>query len=377
MKTKSKILLLVVAFLVATCVFSVGTVKATDTTGVDENTLNLIPSSLSLSVKESEFLNENSDNYPGKIIEKQVKDTLTSNNISLEGYNLYVNFTDIYNWTITLVGNKEYNKEISVTYSNTSNSFDSEKKAMQTKLDKISPIINVENNLKMIPGMEKVEADCLKGIRTQLNDNTLNIYFSPRGQGIKEDYENLNLEGGIFAWVYVFKNDVFYADTSVDVLYGNGFTLDDGTPITMKEIEKEDTTYTEMKNKLNNDGYTNIISAYELKLVKSHSGNIPVSFDVGTDNNGKVAIILHKKQDGSFETFEKTIENGKVSIEVTELSPFMVAIKDTATTTTETTTNNTKKLDNEPKTGVTEYVTYASIIALISIGGIAILKFKK
>jgi len=56
-------------------------------------------------------------------------------------------------------------------------------------------------------------------------------------------------------------------------------------------------------------------------------------------------------------------------------------------TQTNTTTNNTqgssktntttKKLDNEPNTGVTDYAPFAGVTALISLAGIAILKFKK
>ena len=53
----------------------------------------------------------------------------------------------------------------------------------------------------------------------------------------------------------------------------------------------------------------------------------------------------------------------------------MVAIKDTVVDNNNTTNN--KVLDNEPKTGVVDYTIFASVIALISLGGLAILKYKK
>ena len=55
----------------------------------------------------------------------------------------------------------------------------------------------------------------------------------------------------------------------------------------------------------------------------------------------------------------------------------MVALKDKTTTATTPITNNNRKLDNEPKTGVANYTLLASIIALISLGGIVVLKLKK
>ena len=141
-------------------------------------------------------------------------------------------------------------------------------------------------------------------------------------------------------------------------------------------IEKTNSVYTEMLEKLSAKGYKNIFNAYELKLVSGNISNgLTITFSLGTENNGKQAIVLHKKADGSFEEFERTIENGKINVEVTELSPFMVAIKDTVVDNNNTTNN--KVLDNEPKTGVVDYTIFASVIALISLGGLAILKYKK
>lgn len=143
-------------------------------------------------------------------------------------------------------------------------------------------------------------------------------------------------------------------------------------------IDKTSSIYTEMLSKAKEKGFNNIFNAYELKLASGNISNgLTITFSLGTENNGKQALILHKKANGSYEEFTETVENGKVNIKVTELSPFMVALKDKTTTATTPITNNNRKLDNEPKTGVANYTLLASIIALISLGGIVVLKLKK
>lgn len=143
-------------------------------------------------------------------------------------------------------------------------------------------------------------------------------------------------------------------------------------------IEKTNSIYDEMLSKVKEKGFSNIFNIYELKLVSGNISNgLKITFSLGTENNGKQVLILHKKDDGSYEEFIKNIENGKISIEVTELSPFMVALKNTETINTEPSENNNNKLDNEPKTGVHDYTILATVIALISLGGLTILKLKK
>lgn len=143
-------------------------------------------------------------------------------------------------------------------------------------------------------------------------------------------------------------------------------------------IDKTSSIYTEMLSKAKEKGFNNIFNAYELKLASGNISNgLTITFSLGTENNGKQALILHKKANGSYEEFTETVENGKVNIKVTELSPFMVALKDKTTTATTPIANNNRKLDNEPKTGVSNYILLASIIALISLGGIVVLKLKK
>ena len=102
------------------------------------------------------------------------------------------------------------------------------------------------------------------------------------------------------------------------------------------------------------------IGAYDIKLVGgNYEGDLLITFDVGTENNGKKVYIWHKLNNGNMESFNELVENGKVTIKVTELSPFLLAYEGQATeqiqqpTNNETNTETTKKgeKDETPKTG--------------------------
>lgn len=147
---------------------------------------------------------------------------------------------------------------------------------------------------------------------------------------------------------------------------------------------------TEVKSK----GYSKILGSYELKLIGINELQtaIDIIFNVGTENNGKTIYILHKKENGTYENFEKEVSNGKVIITVSELSPFVLGIKEDAnnnsTTTQQPTQNNntttTKpkpttnkgEKDNTPKTGTVDIINYVSIATLVSMVGIIVLKKK-
>ena len=141
-------------------------------------------------------------------------------------------------------------------------------------------------------------------------------------------------------------------------------------------IEKDNEIYTEMINKAKDKGYEDIFDAYELKVTSGRinpNEKLEITFSLGEENNGKQAIILHKKADGSYEEFIETVKNGKVTIKVSELSPFMIALKDSEPVNE----GENKELDDEPKTGTTTYIVLASVIATISLAGLAVIKSKK
>lgn len=187
---------------------------------------------------------------------------------------------------------------------------------------------------------------------------------------------------------------------------GNNIYVDNltqGANITATPIEKSSVMVTH----INNAGYTNIIGSYELKLegATSLTSPIDITFNVGTQYNNKKVYILHQKKNGTLENFEKTVSNGKVTITVSELSPFMIAVKESSSsggssnigntgTSTDTPNNdnntgaattpppstgtsNGNKLDVTPKTGEISIIGILSGIAGIMLVGIIVLKKKK
>ncbi len=128
---------------------------------------------------------------------------------------------------------------------------------------------------------------------------------------------------------------------------------------------------TKMNNEVKVKGYTNIIGTYELILegATQLTNPINITFNVGTNYNGKTVYILHQKKDGTYEHFEQVVKDGKITITVNELSPFVLAVKET--------TNNKGELDETPKTGTTDLIKYILPITLMSAVGIVALRKKK
>lgn len=130
----------------------------------------------------------------------------------------------------------------------------------------------------------------------------------------------------------------------------------------------------EMITEVNEAGYTKVLGTYELKLTGATSlqNPIDITFDLGTEYNGQVAYILHKKANGSYERFEEQIKDGKVTITVSELSPFVVAVKenDQAPTTTK------GEKDTTPKTATIDIIGYVLVATILSGVGIVTLKKK-
>ncbi len=205
-----------------------------------------------------------------------------------------------------------------------------------------------------------------------LNDNSITVKTSMFAGGM----------GGGTPWgvpmlLHFYKNGVLYETKSIWNLGAYGITLENGTPVNMAKLEKDDEIYKTMAKELNNRGLTNILGAYELTAYGTTYDNMKVSFNLGNDYNGKEVQILHKKKNNTYELLKTTVAEGKATITVNEFSPFMIALSNTTNTNNTNDPTSDKKLDDEPKTGVADYTIFASILAIISLGGIITLKFKK
>ena len=161
-------------------------------------------------------------------------------------------------------------------------------------------------------------------------------------------------------------------------IYVNGLEQNVNVKVAVKENAL-------MSTEANEKGYTHIIGSYELTLEGKEKLTTPIdiTFKVGTNYNGKSIYILHQKKNGSYENFEKTVKDGKVTITVSELSPFVLAVKGESNTnnqqqqtTTPATTNKGEK-DDTPKTGTTDIIKYMIPVAVISACGIISLRRKE
>ena len=127
--------------------------------------------------------------------------------------------------------------------------------------------------------------------------------------------------------------------------------IDNETTLTVEKLDNNTDVYKELIEKLEGK---KVLGAFEVKL--------SVSFNVDSKYNGEKATVLHKKSDGTIETFEKVITDGKVTVEVDELSPFVIAL------------SNVKE-DNTPILGVPSYVGLASLLVLCA--GVCLIKVLK
>lgn len=157
------------------------------------------------------------------------------------------------------------------------------------------------------------------------------------------------------------------------------------------EIPKSDSLYNKLENGLDNvidtNKYNTIdLAVYDIQVIEgSYEGGLNLTFDVGTENNGKEYVVSHLKNGLDYEYFKGIVENGKITITVESLSPFMVSlIEEKETTnkepvidnTTNNTENNNNKLDETPKTGIKVGSNLCVTIIAISIIGIISLKRK-
>lgn len=185
-------------------------------------------------------------------------------------------------------------------------------------------------------------------------------------------------------------NTITSVDKENNVNLGITGNISDGAKITTKEIAKDSDTHLSMQSYINNhlsverEEYK-FIFMRDIKIENgTFNGKLTMTFDIGEQYNGQKCVVLHKKNNGEYEQFNSTIENGKATIEVTELSPFAILIaetkqeNDTSTETTkptETTTTNKGEKDETPKTGTVDIIGYVLGVTLLT--GVGIVELKK
>ena len=129
---------------------------------------------------------------------------------------------------------------------------------------------------------------------------------------------------------------------------------EDGVTVTGTILKENEESYKTMLEKVTGKGFKTVFGAYELKTEDNiGEKGLTLTFKVGTENNGRAAYILHQKKDGNIEEFNAVVTDGVVKINVSELSPFMVALGDVV-----------KVKDTAPGTGDVFPIAIVGIVAL-------------
>lgn len=170
--------------------------------------------------------------------------------------------------------------------------------------------------------------------------------------------------------LYFFKNDVLYATKDINFRFIFGTMLDNGTPVVMAKQDDNTEIYKEMSKELEKIGLNNVIGCYELEAYGDTYNNMSISFSIDSKYNGRGVKILHRKSDGTFETFDTKVVNGKATITVSEFSPFIIALTDDDPVTT-------TKLSNNAQTSSMNIIFYITLALSSLIGIIAFIIRKK
>ena len=353
----------------------------------EEELNNIIPNTIEINITKTEYANyitrtnfqTDEEDIVQKALEEKFMEIFNQNGITnvstsefLTGCDLGGGIGFIDNGSIGINGSN-YGKEFTIKYA---------KESAYSEQD-ATYIKNAVNNIKFanFEGTDAVftmynigdEENASKWTENTYNFNKL---FNDSSITIKGTTGVGGIGGGT-PWgvgyiLYFYKNNVLYDIKHIINMGAYGTTLENGTPVNMAKLETDDEIYKTMAKELESKGFKNILGCYELTAYGTTTNNMKISFNLGSNYNGKEVQILHKKKDNTYEIFKTAITDGKAEISVSELSPFMIALSDNETITTE----NVNKAPNNAQTSSIDIVLY-SILALGSLVGITYILVSK
>lgn len=107
----------------------------------------------------------------------------------------------------------------------------------------------------------------------------------------------------------------------------------EGTLLEVNKAGKDDVDRIKELFAAENAKVEKYLKAVDIHIKGGYEGNIGLTFEVGNEYNGRNIAIKHLTDDGNVETYTITVKDGKVSINVTSLSPFVLALlEDTGAT---------------------------------------------
>ncbi len=336
--------------------------------------LDSIPDEISVDIKESEYFAEENGSvtFPGKgVIESQIKKILEDKGFDLSDVSIDASiggyFDDIHNIYVNVyVGGKSNNKYVKVTYSNTKNRDEKIAKEIEDYLSKVA-LEDTTSTFNINDAQMRYNLSIEGRANKMANDLGVEILIGThKGSGEINEYYNRST-------LYFIKDDILYAAKNFHIhIYGNedkpsyvnevisnvtvDTSKDTDVAIAAEALDNTSKDYLNIVETAKKKGYGNILNTYELHVVKGEIKNgINIIFTVGKEYNGKQALVLHLKKDGTYQEVQKEIVDGKIDINVNELSPFLVAIKDE------------RVLDNVPKTGDSNIMMILSILTIMTL----------
>lgn len=356
---------------------------------LDSSALDVINSTYNIDKKESELDLSNYDsiikiqesvknNYINKIKEAGYDTSKINNGIQFNVQFAFLDengdFPDIHKINVELSENLNSigKKVINVSYSNTSAYNQTDLNYVNNKVSsiKLQKFENIDTIWHVFDFGESAWFEKTNeyinnyNYSSLVNDKTITVKAMSGGWGTTPE----TTMWGPTVKLYFFKNDVLYATKDINFRFIFGTMLDNGTPVVMAKQDDNTEIYKEMAKELEKLGLDNVIGCYELEAYGDTYNNMSISFSIDSKYNGRGVKILHRKSDGTFETFDTKVVNGKATITVSEFSPFIIALTDDTTTAT--------KLSNNPQTSSMNILFYV-VLASGSLIGITYILIKK
>jgi len=121
-------------------------------------------------------------------------------------------------------------------------------------------------------------------------------------------------------------------------------------------------------------GENNVVGVYEAAVNGKYTGSLVITFTVGAKYDGRKLTVYHEKKDGTTEAFTQIVQDGKVSVTVNELSPFLLAVaRETAPAGGDAAISSASGTDAGVRSASGAYEMYVGTAVLLALGLAAVL----
>ena len=219
--------------------------------------------------------------------------------------------------------------------------------------DKLSATINDIVTLTVAPDTYYKLKNITGITMTKVNDTTYTYTMPSENVTIDAEFELIFEEKTI-------------TKTVGDLTVGIKGTFSQNPEIVITKIEKGNNGYDSLITLVKED--KEVIGSYNISITGgTYIGDLELTFTIGKQYEGDKIIIYHKLANGEIETKTAIVKDGKATITVNELSPFMLA----------TDKEIVAKKDETPKTGIATYIGITVFVTGLAGVGAITLKKKK